>query len=199
MENELLKRIETELVKAGERLRRLRKERGWRLEDLSERTGLSKSYLSRIEGGEREPSLAALFNVAAAYGVPFSSLFELESDAEERVVTRADSLQLQRGRGLLYVPLSVRRRDTNLQPLRVTVLAEREGEEQYRHEGEEWLYVLSGRLGLVLGDREYQLAPGDSAHFDASKPHRLNALDGRDAEVILVAAAVPYPLLRSYM
>ena len=199
MENELLKWIEAELGKVGARLRKLRKERGWRLEDLAQRTGLSTSYLSRIEGGEREPSLAALFNVAAAYGVPFSSLFEPEPEAEERVVTRADSLQLQRGRGLLYVPLSVGKRDTNLQPLRVTVLAEREGDELYRHEGEEWLYVLSGKLELVLADRQYVLGPGDSAHFDASEPHRLNALNGEDTEVILVAAAVPYPLLRSYM
>lgn len=199
MDKELLMRIETELGKVGVRLRRLRKERGWRLGDLAERTGLSTSYLSRIEGGEREPSIAALFAVARAYGVPFHSLFEPEPEAEERVVTRGEGVEIQRGNGLLYGILSGGGRSFSLQPLRVIVPAEREGEEKYRHEGEEWLYVLSGRLSLKLGDREYELRPGDSAHFDASEPHRLAALGGEDAEVILVAAAVAHPLLRSYM
>lgn len=199
MDEELLTRIGTELGRVGARLRRLRKDRGWKLGDLAERTGLSTSYLSRIEGGEREPSIAALFAAAGAYGVSLSELFEPDPEAEERVLTRGESVQIQRGNGLLYAPLSAGERSFNLQPLRVIVPAEREGEERYRHEGEEWLYVLSGRLGLELGDREYDLGPGDSAHFDASEPHRLSALGGEDAEIILVAAAVAHPLLRSYM
>lgn len=192
-------RIETELGKVGGRLRRLRKERGWRLGDLAKRTGLSTSYLSRIEGGEREPSIAALFAVAGAYGISFHSLFEPEPEAEERVVTRGESVQIQRGTGLLWAPLSAGGGSFKLQPLRVIVPAEREGEELYRHEGEEWLYVLSGRLGLRIKDRDYELWPGDSAHFDASEPHRLAARGGEDVEVILVASAVAHPLLRSYM
>jgi transcriptional regulator with XRE-family HTH domain len=199
MNNELMALLGTELVKVGARLRKMRKERGWTLEDLAERTGLSKSYLSRIESGEAEPSLATLFSAARAHGVSFSSLFELEAEAEDRVVTRAGSNPIQRGNGLLYSTLSGAQQDHNLQPLRVIVPAEREGDELYRHEGEEWLHLLSGRLLLRLDEREYVLEPGDSAHFDASKPHRLEALDDVDAELILVAAAVPHPLLRSYL
>lgn len=194
-----MNRMQTELSRVGERLRALRKERGWRLEDLSERVGISRSYLSRIESGEREPSIAALFAVAAAYDVPFHSLFEPEQESEERVVTRGDAARIQRGNGLLYAPLSGADRTLGMRPLRVVVPAEREGGELYRHEGEEWLYVLSGRLCLRLGDTEHDLGPGDAAHFDAGEGHRLFALGGEDAEVILVAAAVPHPLLRSYM
>lgn len=61
------------------------------------------------------------------------------------------------------------------------------------------MHLLSGRLLLRLDGREHVLGPGDSAHFDASTPHRLEALDDADAELILVAAAVPHPLLRSYL
>lgn len=199
MDNESMALLGTELVKVGARLRKMRKERGWTLENLAGRTGLSKSYLSRIEGGEAEPSLAALFGAARAHGVSFSSLFEPEAEAEDRVVTRAGSSPIQRGNGLLYSMLSGAQENHKLQPLRVIVPAEREGEEPYRHEGEEWLHVLSGRLLLRLDGREYVLTPGDSAHFDASESHRLEALDDVDAELILVAAAVPHPLLRSYL
>jgi quercetin dioxygenase-like cupin family protein len=61
----------------------------------------------------------------------------------------------------------------------------------YQHEGEEWVYVLSGQLRLALSGRFYDLAAGDSAHFDSRLPHRLTALGGTDAELILVACPVP--------
>jgi transcriptional regulator with XRE-family HTH domain len=188
-----------ELAGLGARLRKLRGERGWRLEDLAERTGLSRAYLSRLEGGERQPSLGTLFGVARAYDVPFSSLFGPEPEAEDLVVVRAAAGTPQRGNGLLYSRLSDGGWAFNLQPLRVVVPAEREGEAPYRHEGEQWLYVLSGRLRLGIGDEEVVLGEGDAAHFDADKPHRFEALDGRDAEAIVVACAVPYLLLRSYL
>lgn len=195
MNNEL----EAELSRVGTRLRRLRKERGWRLEDLAERTELSTAYLSRLESGERQPSLTALFSLARAYGVSFSSLFEPEQETTGFVIARAGDSRIQRGNGLFYSKLSDGSWSFNLRPLRVIVPAEREEDRLYQHEGEQWLYVLSGRLGLKIGDEEFVLEPGDSVHFDAESPHRLAALDGRDAEIILVACAVPYLLLKSYL
>ena len=187
------------LAGLGARLRRLRAERGWRLEDLAERTGLSRAYLSRLEGGERQPSLSSLFGVARAYDVPFSSLFEPEAEAEGVVVVRAADGEPQRGNGLLYSRLSDGAWAFNLQPLRVVVPAGREGGALYRHEGEQWLYVLSGRLRFEIAGEEVVLGEGDAAHFDADRPHRFGALDGRDAEAIVVACAVPYLLLKSYL
>ncbi len=61
------------------------------------------------------------------------------------------------------------------------------------------MYVLSGRLRFGIGDEGVVLGPGDAAHFDAERPHRFGALDGRDAEAIVVACAVPYLLLKSYL
>ncbi len=192
--------LSADLTKLGTRLRELRKERGWRLEDLAERTNLSRPYLSRLESGERQPSLGALFSVAQVYGVTLSSLFEPEPEAKHGVIVRAADSPVQRGNGLFYANLSKGSWTFNLQPLRVVVPAEREERELYQHEGEQWLYVLSGRLGLKIGEEgEVVLEPGDTAHFDAETPHRFTALDGRDAEVILVACAVPYLLLRSYL
>ncbi len=191
--------LQADLVRVGARLRGLRRERDWRLEDLAERTDLSVAYLSRIEGGERQPSLTALFSITQAYGVPFSTLFEAEQETEDCVVVRATESTTQRGNGLFYSRLSNNSLHFNLKPLRVIVPAQREADVIYQHEGEQWLYVLSGRLRLELVDKEFALEPGDAAHFDSSKPHRLRALDGRDAEMILAACTVPYLVLKSYL
>ncbi len=199
MEGELTDGSGMDLATIGSRLRALRRERGWRLEDLAERTGLSKAYLSRLESGERQPSLSALFGVARAYGVSFSALFEPEPGAQSLAVVRAEEDRARRGNGLSYSKLSNGHMAFNLRPLRIVVPAERAGDTLYRHEGEQWLYVLRGRLRLELADEEIVLGPGDAAHFDADNPHKLSALDGRDAEVILVACAVPYLLLKSYL
>lgn len=199
MQSERPDHLQQDLVRIGERLRRLRRERGWTLEDLAARTGLSRAYLSRLEGGDRQPSLSALSEVAWAYGIPFSSLFAPETESRHGVIVRGRDSEIQHGKGLSYARLSTSDWAFNLQPLRVLVPAEGEGEFLYQHEGEQWLYVLSGRLRLELAEEEFVLEPGDAAHFDAEQKHRFRALDGRDAEVILVACAVPYLLLRSYL
>lgn len=191
--------MSADLVRLGARLRELRRERGWRLEDLAERTNLSRPYLSRLEGGERQPSLGALFSVAKAYGVTLSSLFEAEPEAESVFVVRRSEGGLQKGNGLFYANLSRGSWVFNLQPMRMVVPAGNEEGVPYQHEGEQWLYVLDGRLTLTVGGEEFVLEAGDAAHFDADAPHRLGALGGRDAEIILVACAVPYLLLKSYL
>ena len=106
---------------------------------------------------------------------------------------------MYQGNGLAYAPLSHHSTSSSMQPIRVIVPAQRCGTELYRHEGEEWLYVLSGCLSLSLAETAYQLSPGDAAHFDARLPHRLAAEGGQDAEIILVACAAPRRLLSSYL
>jgi uncharacterized cupin superfamily protein len=63
----------------------------------------------------------------------------------------------------------------------------------FQHEGEEWVYVLSGKLCIHLAGKTYDLGAGDSAHFDSRLPHRLSALGGKDVELILVACPLPEP------
>ena len=185
------KLTQTEMAHLGARLRDLRAGRGWTQDELARRVGLSKSYLSRIEDGERHPSLATLLSLAQAYGISLASLFAAPTEENQLgAVLRAGSLPPQQGNGLTYTPLSRLERGANLHPIRVTVSARREGSEMYRHDGEEWLTVLSGTLHLALADEAHVLHPGDSAHFDARVPHRLSALDGYDVELILVACAL---------
>jgi quercetin dioxygenase-like cupin family protein len=78
--------------------------------------------------------------------------------------------------------------------MRITVSPQRPGVERYQHDGEEWIYVLSGSLKLHVNEKQYDLEPGDAAHFDSRLPHRLDAGGGKDAEVILVACTIPTTL-----
>jgi len=186
------------LAELPARIRRLRRERGWTLERLAGETDLSKPYLGRLEAGERQPSLAALLALGRAFGLSVSELVG-ESEAAGEVVVRGDSALEQRGNGLRYQPLSPRAGNGALEAMRVVVPAGRPSGAMYEHSGEEWLYVLSGRLRLALGDTETELGPGDAAQFDARVPHRLAAADEEDVEVLLVATPVAAPLFDSYL
>jgi len=193
MGDEVDPQIAPELATLGDRLRALRSGRGWTLEELAERSGLSKPFLSRLEGGSRQPSIAAVLTLARVFDVPMGSFFDTRHQDESCIVIRADSTPPRKGNGISYVPLSGVSR-FNLQPMRAMISPLRQGDERYQHEGEEWLCVLSGRLKLRVGEREYELEEGEAAHFDSRLPHRLDALDGKPTEVILVACPIPTTL-----
>ena len=183
----------------GARLRALRAGQGWTLDALARRTDLSKSYLSRLEEGDRQPSIAALLSLARAHGLTLAALFGPSEVTGPCTVVRAGEGAVRQGNGLLYVSLSHASRAASMQPIRVTVPVNRAGDEMYQHDGEEWLYVLSGTLRLALAGEALQLRPGDAAHFNARVPHRLAAEGEADAELLLVACAAPKSLLDSYL
>jgi len=192
-------RILHEMADLGARIKSLRTDRNWTQDELASRSSLSKSYLSRLEEGERQPSLAAILSIATAFGLPLNELFGGSHDSGNCGIVRAGSDPLRQGNGLYYRPLLSGDRASNLQPIHVIVPADRTGDELYCHEGEEWMYVIKGSLSLILASARYELSTGDAAHFDARLPHRLAALGGRDAEIILVACAMPRKLLSSYL
>ena len=168
------------------RLKDARHRRDWTLEMLAERTRLSKPYLARLESGQRQPSLAVLITLAQAFGLPIAGLLD-DGEAVDTVVRSDGRTSEQHDDGLSYELLSPADASAGMQAMHVTVPASRSGDERFQHVGEEWLYVLRGNLGLLLGDREIKLAEGDAAQFDASTPHRLTALGDEAVEVLLVA------------
>jgi transcriptional regulator with XRE-family HTH domain len=187
---ELEDQIQSQLKSFGTRLRELRLERGWTLEELACRGGLSKAFLSRLESGDRQASIAAALTLSRIFNVSLASLFESQLAAEPCVIVRSAGAVQKNLNGLKYVPLSNAGRFFNLQPIKVTVPVSRCGNEHYHHDGEEWIYVLSGALTLSLAGKTYNLKPDDAAHFDSRLPHRLIAKGKKDAEVLLVASPV---------
>lgn len=188
-----------QISRLGERIKALRVSRRWTLEQLATRARLSKSYVSRLEDGDRQPSIAALLSVAQAFGVSLHALFAQEPEDPPNTVARREATPTIAGNGLNYRPLSNGAFPASMQPIQVTVPAERAGDELYRHDGEEWIYVLDGRLRLVLGEEAFDLSQGDAAHFDARQGHRLVALDDRDVELIIVACPTFGRLLSTYL
>jgi len=182
--------IETQLDSFGRRLRELRQARGWSLQELAGRTALSKTFLSRLETGDRQASIAAVLTLARVFGVSLASMFESDLAVEPCVIVRAAEAVPKSVDGLTYAALSNAENFFNIQPMRVVVSPRRRGQAHYQHEGEEWLCVLAGRLRLSLDGRAYDLEPGDAAHFDSRLPHRLIARGPGEAEVLLVATPI---------
>jgi transcriptional regulator with XRE-family HTH domain len=180
--------IKTQLTSFGDRLKELRTEQGWTLEQLASRSGLSKPFLSRLESGDRQASIAAALTLARIFKVSLDFLFESPLASEPCLIIRAEDTVTRRANGLTYAALSNPDRLLSLQPVLVTVPADRPGNEHFQHEGEEWIHVLAGRLTLSLAGDTYDLEPGDSAHFDSRLPHRLIPRGGRDVKVLLVAS-----------
>jgi len=187
---ELEDQIQSQLSSFGARLRELRLKCGWTLEELACRSSLSKAFLSRLESGDRQASIAAALTLSRIFNVSLASLFESGVGSAPCVIARGADAVEKSINGLKYVPLSNAGCFFNLQPIKVTVPVSRRGDEHYHHDGEEWIYVLSGALTLSLAGKTYDLTPGDAAHFDSRLPHRLIANGKKDAEVLLVASPV---------
>ncbi|WP_037672983.1 helix-turn-helix domain-containing protein [Streptomyces griseus] len=165
------------LAEVGPRLRRIRKERGATLAGLSEATGISVSTLSRLESGLRKPSLELLLPIARAHEVALDELVGAPPVRDPRV--RAEPI-VRHGR--TYWPLT--RQPGGLQAYKVLVPRRQEEPEPRVHEGYEWLYVLSGRLRIVLGEHDVVLAAGEAAEFDTRVPHWFGSTGEGPAEFL---------------
>jgi quercetin dioxygenase-like cupin family protein len=148
-------------------LRALRRRAALTLEAAARTAGLSPAYLSRLETGQRQ------------------------TVAERDAVVRAADMEPTVAGGWTYWQAGASGR--GMQALRVRVPHGSQGDIVRVHPGEEWLYVLEGRLRLRLGDTTHRLGPGDSAHFDSLTPHRIAAQDADGVELLFVHTLLQSP------
>jgi transcriptional regulator with XRE-family HTH domain len=148
----------------GPRLRALRRQRDVTLAALAEATGISVSTLSRLESGQRKPTLELLLPLARAHGVQIDDLVGGPVTGDPRVHLRPVSRH-----GMTQIPLT--RRAGGVQAYKLIIPVRRPEPDAQAHEGYEWLYVLDGQLRLVLGDQDLVLRPGEAAEFDTQVPH----------------------------
>ncbi|SNS40381.1 helix-turn-helix domain-containing protein [Rhodococcoides kyotonense] len=169
--------IDDVIAGVGPRLRRLRNERGTTLAALADTTGISLSTLSRLESGDRKPSLELLLPIARAHQIPLDELVSEPPVEDPRVKgtpVRRENVTIQ--------PLT--RRPGGMQAYKIVVDPVRSEPSPRVHEGYEWLYVLNGKLRLVLGEHDIVMKPGEAAEFDTRVPHWFGAADGNPVELL---------------
>lgn len=177
MESSSSTKIARALTEVGPRLKRLRSERGVTLAALSASTGISTSTLSRLESGQRRPSLELLLPIAQAHQVALDELVGAPEVGDPRV-----RMKPLRAKGRVVVPLT--RQPGPLQAFKMVIPVVRGEPEPRTHEGYEWLYVLSGRLRLILADHDLVLDAGEAAEFDTRLPHWFGSAGDSPVEVL---------------
>ncbi|MFB7252496.1 helix-turn-helix domain-containing protein [Microbacterium sp. NPDC056234] len=169
--------VDAALGQVGARLRQVREKKNLSLGNLSRITGISKSTLSRLETGQRKPSLELLLPVAAALGVPLDEIVVAPRIVDPRMPQKA-----QRAGGRVIIPLS--RNQGEPKAYKLTIPASESSPSTRTHPGYEWLYVLSGRLRLILGDYDLTLGPGEVAEFDTQQAHWFGSTGKGEVEIL---------------
>ena len=172
-------KIAAALEQVGRRLKGLRTQREMTLTGVSTSAGISKSTLSRLETGQRRPTLELLLALSHAYRVPLDDLVAAPEEGDPR-------LRLKPGRvkGRTVIPLT--RQPDGMQAWKIIIPTSNATPEPRAHDGDEWIYVLSGHMRFVLGDQDMVLGPGEVAAFDTKVPHWFGSTGDAPAEILSI-------------
>ncbi|MFF0395985.1 helix-turn-helix domain-containing protein [Streptomyces sp. NPDC005248] len=170
---------QSKMAAVGPRLKGLRTQRSQSLTSLAEATGISLSTLSRLESGQRRPTLELLLPLARELRVDIGELIGAPQTGDPRLHLRPVNRH-----GMTMLPLT--RRAGTLQAYKLIISPKMRSPEpkQASHEGYEWIYVLDGRLRLILGDNDLIMGPGEAAEFDTRTPHWFGNADDRPVEIL---------------
>ena len=173
--------IAVTLDRIGSRLKQLRAQRRITLTGLATTTGISKSTLSRLETGQRRPTLELLLALSRAYRVPLDDLVGAPETGDPRIRLKPGSVK-----GRTVIPLT--RQPDGMQAWKIVIPTGKADPEPRAHDGHEWIYVLSGRMRLVLGDKDWVLGAGEVAEFDTQVPHWFGSTGDEAAEILSIFA-----------
>jgi transcriptional regulator with XRE-family HTH domain len=171
--------LDQALGAVGPRLRALRQQRETTLADLSTATGISVSTLSRLETGQRKPSLELLLPLAQTYNVPLDELVGAPDAGDPRV-----HLKPRHVNGRTVIPLT--RQPGGVQAWKIVIPTSKRQVELRSHEGYDWMYVISGKLRVVIGEHDLILGPGEVAEFDTRVPHWFGSTGEVPVEVLSI-------------
>jgi transcriptional regulator with XRE-family HTH domain len=176
----------------GNRLRQTRIARAITLEQLAHLTGFTTSYLSKIENRRKVPPIATLARIARALEVDIAYFFDGErspSDQSVSVVRAGERQPVIRGGtsfGYDYEGLAHTKRNKHMEPFVFTFPKSISKEVSFAHEGEEFVFVLSGRVEFEAGNRTWRLQAGDSLYMDSSIPHRGRSIGGEAKALVII-------------
>jgi transcriptional regulator with XRE-family HTH domain len=167
------------LDRVGSRLKRIRLQRRMTLTGVAAATGISKSTLSRLEAGQRRPTLELLLALSHTYRVPLDGLVAAPEEGDPRVQLKPGQVK-----GRTVIPLT--RQPDGMQAWKIVIPTSKITPEPRAHDGYEWIYVLSGHMRFVLGDQDWVLGPGEVASFDTRVPHWFGSTGDQPAEILSI-------------
>jgi transcriptional regulator with XRE-family HTH domain len=169
------------LAAVGPRLRELRRRSGYTLTAVSKSAGIPVSTLSRLESGQRKPGLELLLPLARVYKVPLDEIVGAPASGDPRVYPKPFTRN-----GMTIIPLT--RKPGGLQAFKHIVPAGPNDvvPDPRSHEGYHWLYILNGKLRVVLGDQDLVLSAGEVAEFDTHLPHWFGNADTHPVEFLSI-------------
>jgi transcriptional regulator with XRE-family HTH domain len=180
----------------GERVRKFREIKRLSQGDLAQRAGLEEEFIANVEGNKISPPLGKLLRISRAMGIRMSNFIDdsvaadpiivksvdRESALEKEIRTLKDTHS-----DLAFHSLGRGKIDRHMEPFFIEVLPQPPGQVKVSsHEGEEFIVVISGEIELQYGNDTYILKPGDSVYYGSATPHRLVALNDREAQIIAV-------------
>jgi transcriptional regulator with XRE-family HTH domain len=180
----------------GERLKLLRTIHGMSLEELAQHTGMTKSYLSKVERGLSEPSFGSVLKLCNAYGITTGQLLGEEASAERLQLTRKQERtplrKLKNYEGYIYEAIANKRAEKMMQPFVMHPPLKNLAEETdlVSHQGEELIFVIKGEIEFMTHEKNLRLTSGDALYFDSTIPHRSLSIGKNPAEVLVVIAGI---------
>lgn len=176
-------------MRIGEKLRKLRMANSLTQEELASRADLTKGYISQLENDATSPSISTLKDLLDVLGVSISEFFA--ESPEPQVVFGHDSRVVASDEAGVRVELLVPgAQNRTMDPALVTLQPGETMAEQPIHEGEEFGFVLAGRVELVLDDRDHAVRKGECFYFPSDRRHRVRN-PGRNAATILWVVSPP--------
>jgi len=172
------------LQSIGKILLKLRREGGLSLKNLANETGLSPNYISQVEKGEITPPVSVLLQLSKALEIDSSILLREE---KSRAVGKSAEEYKKRTENYAYETLTPEARHKHLKAFKVFIDPKSEHiKVSYQHPGEEFQYVLKGKIEVMVGENKNVIGPGDCLHFDSSIVHKLRNISSEKAELLVV-------------
>ena len=170
----------------GTRLKDLRKQKGLTQQELADRAELTKGFISQLEQGQVTPSLITLFDLVECLGTTPEDFFRT-GEAEKIVFGEKDNFEKvdENGNSTVWVVPSAQR--NRMEPVLVTLQPHSSLPVEDPHDGEEFGYVLSGRIALYRQDTRFDVKTGESFYYEADKPSRIENPGARPARFLWIS------------
>jgi electron transfer flavoprotein alpha subunit len=173
----------------GAKVCKLRQDHGWSVEDLAEKTGQAPEFIERIENEEFSPPVSFLLRLAKAINIDPGTF--LRKEEKDIIRGQRSTAFTRRTRNYSYQTLTPGAENDHLRAFMVTIEAKQKHKPvEYKHEGEEFIYVMEGELELILGGTRHHLKAGESIHFNSEIPHKLKSLSNQDTRCLVTLYTV---------